>query len=582
MRAVDAVAKAGRDPARTLPAIIAELAARLADAPALLSERETFSFRALRDRMNRYSRWALAQNIRRGDVVGLLMPNRPEFLAIWLGVTRVGGVVALLNAHLTDNALAHCIEVASTRHIIVAGELASAYVSALPHLAEPPRLWLHGAGEIDGGARLDLTIDGLESVDFEPPDQCIAHQDDRALCIYTSGTTGMPKAANVSHRRIVAWSCWFAALGDFGAGDRMYNCLPMYHSVGGVVALASALVNGGSVVIAEKFSARRFWDDVVRWDCTIFQYIGELCRFLVNAPDQPAAHAHRLRLACGNGLSADVWPAFQQRFKLPRILEFYAATESNFSLFNVEGKIGAIGRIPSFLKLRDPVALVRISGEDNLPERDASGLCIRCNIDEPGEAIGRIARDSGDQSSRFEGYTNAVETEKKILRNVFKADDAWMRTGDLMRVDAQGFYYFIDRLGETFRWKGENVASQEVANILRACPGVADAAVYGVKVPGAEGRAGMAWLGARGSIDLADLTRRLDALPVYARPVFIRIGESLEVTATFKHKKAEMAGQGYDPAAIQDALYVYSRAEGAYVELDCERFAAIQSGLMRL
>ena len=577
--ALAAVGDAGRDPAMTLPAIIAEAATRFGDAPALLSERESLSFHTLADRMNRYAQWALAQNIRPGDVVALLMPNRPEYFAIWLGVTRIGGVVALLNTNLRGGALAHCIAVAGARHIIVADELACACASALPHMTEAPTLWLHGAANLPG-ARIDAFVDALGAAPVAAPASA-ARQDDRALCIYTSGTTGLPKAAHVSHRRIVAWSCWFAALGGFGADDRMYNCLPMYHSVGGVVAIASALINGGSVFIAPKFSARRFWRDVAQWDCTVFQYIGELCRYLVNAPEAPAAGAHRLRLACGNGLGAGVWTAFQERFAIPRILEFYAATESNFSLFNVEGKVGAVGRIPGFMRLRDPVALVRVGGDDNHPRRGEDGFCIRCGADEPGEAIGRIG-DASDPMSRFEGYTDAEASEKKILRDVFKPGDAWMRSGDLMRVDSEGFYYFIDRLGDTFRWKGENVAAQEVAEVLCACPGVEEAAVYGVSVPGAEGRAGMAWLSAGSALDLANLARRLDVLPAYARPLFLRVAPSLEVSATFKHRKGEMARQGYDPRGIGDALYVYERSEASYVPLDRARFAAIQSGDMIL
>ncbi len=581
LKALGAVSAAGRDSARTLPAIMQECAKLYGESPALLSERESFSFRQLADRMNRYARWALAQNIQPGEVVAVLMPNRPEYFAIWLGITRIGGVVALLNTNLTDHALAHCIEVASARKIIVAGELAGAYTTALPHLARPPALWLHGESTL-AGERIDGLVDELEGDDFDAMGTRLARQDDRALCIYTSGTTGLPKAANVSHRRVIAWSVWFAALGDFSPQDRMYNCLPMYHSVGGVVAVASALLNGGSVVIAEKFSASRFWGDVVRWDCTIFQYIGELCRYLVNAPDALAAPAHKLRLACGNGMSGDVWSAFQQRCAIPRILEFYAATESNFSLFNVEGKVGAIGRIPAFMRLRDPVALIRVSGDANEPKCGADGFCIRCGANEPGEAIGRIAGDASDPSSRFEGYTSATDTQNKILRNVFKTGDAWMRTGDLMRADSEGYFYFIDRLGDTFRWKGENVATQEVANLLCACPGVADAAVYGVSVPGAEGRAGMAWLGANGAIDFFDLSQRLSDLPAYARPVFLRIAGALDVTATFKHRKAEMARQGYDPSGVSDALYMYDRLAGAYVALDHARFQAIQKGALKL
>ena len=578
--ALAAVGAASRDPVATLPAIIAEAATRFGEAPALLSQRESFSFRTLADRLNRYALWALAQNIRPGEIVALLMPNRPEYFAIWLGITQIGGVVALLNTNLGERALAHCIAVAAARHIIVADELAGAYASALPYMAEAPIQWLHGAADLPG-ERIDEFVDALGGAPVPWPHASAARQDDRALCIYTSGTTGLPKAAHVSHRRIVAWSCWFAALGEFGPDDRMYNCLPMYHSVGGVVAIASALINGGSVFIAPRFSTRRFWRDVAHWDCTIFQYIGELCRYLVNAPDEPATGAHRLRLACGNGLGAGVWTAFQNRFSVPRILEFYAATESNFSLFNVEGKVGAIGRIPGFLRLRDSVALVCVGGDDNRPERGPDGFCIRCGVDQPGEAIGRIG-EASDPMSRFEGYTDAEASEKKILRDVFKPGDAWMRSGDLMRIDAEGFYYFIDRLGDTFRWKGENVAAQEVADVLCACPGVAEAAVYGVSVPGAEGRAGMAWLSASGPLDLADLALRLTVLPTYARPLFIRIARALEVSATFKHRKSEMARQGYDPATIGDALYIYEKSESAYVVLDRARFAAIQSGVMIL
>ena len=327
---------------------------------------------------------------------------------------------------------------------------------------------------------------------------------DRALLIFTSGTTGLPKAAAVSHHRVVAWSHWFAGLADMRADDRMYDCLPLCHSVGGVAALAAALVNGGSVVIAEKFSASRFWGEVARWDCTIFQYIGELCRYLVAAPTSAAEKAHRLRLACGNGLSADVWRAFAERFGVPQILEFYASTEGNLTLYNVEGKVGAIGRQPPFLAARDAIALARFDSDKEAPWRGPDGFCARCGVDEVGEALGRIGREAGQ---RFEGYTEPAETEKKILRDVFAPGDAWMRTGDLMRRDREGFYYFVDRVGDTFRWKGENVATSEVAAALGRAPGVREAVVYGVAVPNADGKAGMAALTIDGEPDLEAIAR---------------------------------------------------------------------------
>jgi fatty-acyl-CoA synthase len=581
MRALEATARIAEHPTRTLPVVIGELGQRFGDKPALLSDRETMSFAALARRMNRYSRWALAEGIGPAAPVCLLMPNRPEYLAIWLGVTQVGGVVALLNTNLTGAALAHCIQVAAPSHIIVAAELAQAFSAAAPYLSAAPTIWLHGEAALPA-ARIDLAVDALEGGELSAIERREARLADRALCIYTSGTTGLPKAANVSHHRIMMWSYWFAGLADITADDRTYDCLPMYHSVGGIVAIGAALVNGGSVVLQERFSARQFWDDIALWDCSLFQYIGELCRYLTAAPPHPAERAHRLRLACGNGMSADVWRAFEERFAIARILEFYAATEGNFSLYNVEGKVGAIGRIPGFLMARNPVALVRFNFDADQPLRGADGLCIRCECDEPGEAIGRISRDGGDLSARFEGYTSAADTEKKILRNVFAPGDAYMRSGDLMRLDAQGFYYFVDRIGDTFRWKGENVATLEVASALCACPGIVEAVVYGVAVRGAEGRAGMALLGVEGGLDLAEIARHIRALPDYARPVFLRVRRKLEITATFKHKKHDLAKEGFDPSRVADPLYVFDRAQDAYVALDRDRFARIESGAMRL
>jgi fatty-acyl-CoA synthase len=334
------------------------------------------------------------------------------------------------------------------------------------------------------------------------------------------------------------------------------------------------------VAIREKFSARQFWDDVARFDCTLVQYIGELARYLVNAPPHPREATHRLRLACGNGLRADVWEAFQQRFAIPRILEFYAATEGNLSLYNVDGKVGAIGKVPSFLAHRFPAAIIRLDRERGEPVRDAQGFCIRCAAEAPGEAIGRIEREN--PGARFDGYTDAQASEKKILRDVFKPGDAWFRTGDLMRKDAQGYFHFVDRIGDTFRWKGENVSTAEVAAVIARCPGVLDATVYGVAVPGADGKAGMAALVTGDGFDLAALYRHLECLPVYARPVFVRIRQELETTATFKHQKGELVREGYDPAMTAEAIYVSNAGSRGYVRMDAELFERIQAAQTRL
>jgi fatty-acyl-CoA synthase len=580
LRALERTAPIAANPARTLPAMLDGLAAEHGDAPALMSDAETFSYRALAARANRYARWALAHDLAKGETVGLLMPNRPDYLAAWLGISRVGGVVALLNTNLTGRALAHCIDVVAPRHIIVASELAESFASAQPHLASRPALWAHGTISADF-ARIDRDLQRHADGPLDAAEQRAVAIDDKALYIYTSGTTGLPKAANISHARVMTWSHWFAGLMDARPDDRMYDCLPLYHSVGGVVATGALLVAGGSVVIREKFSARQFWDDVTRFDCTLVQYIGELARYLVNAPPHLRETRHRIRLACGNGLRADVWETFKRRFAIPHILEFYAATEGNLSLYNVEDKPGAIGRVPPFLAHRFPAAIVKHDVERGEPLRDADGRCTRCAADEVGEAIGRI--EDAAPGARFDGYTDVQASEKKILRDVFKPGDAWFRTGDLMRRDAQGYFYFVDRIGDTFRWKGENVSTAEVAEAITRCPGVLDATVYGVAIPGTDGRAGMAALAVAEGFDLAALRRHLDAsLPAYARPVFVRIRTALDTTGTFKHRKDELMREGYDPAATKDAIYFSDPQAQGYVRVDAARFQVIQNGPMRL
>jgi fatty-acyl-CoA synthase len=561
LRALEMTARIEDAPGRTFPVVIEELGARFGDAPALIGQQQSFSHAELAARANQVARWALAQNIQKGDTLCLLMPNSPDYLAIWLGLTRIGGIVALLNTHLKGEALAHCVRVAAPRHIIATPVLADG-------LATTAQVWRYG----EDFSRL---IDGFSPVPLAESETRDVTLNDRALLIYTSGTTGLPKAAFVSHRRVMNWTHWFAGMTGAGADDRLYNCLPMYHSVGGVVASGAVLLGGGAVILREKFSARSFWRDVTDSGATIFQYIGELCRYLLAVEgDVPA---HKLRLAVGNGLPGDVWESFQSRFAIPQILEFYAATEGNFSLYNAEGKPGAVGRIPPFLAHRFPTAIVRFDQDTGGPARGKEGFCIAVPRGESGEAIGKIA----GGAARFEGYTDAAATEKKILRNVFQSGDAWVRSGDLMRQDAAGFFYFVDRVGDTFRWKGENVATTEVTAVVSCAPGVKAANIYGVTVPGHSGRCGMAALEVEPDFDLAAFRAHCALrLPAYARPLFLRIADSLAVTETFKQKKQALALDGFDPARIRDPLYADCGA--GYVLLDAALYARINSGLIRL
>ncbi|CAJ0868457.1 fatty-acyl-CoA synthase [freshwater sediment metagenome] len=568
LRALKLTARIGERPHYVLADAFDDVAEARPEAPALLSDGEKFTFHQLVEQSLRYAHWGLAQGLRKGDVVALVMEGRPDYIAIWLGLSRIGVVSALINSNLTGASLAHCIRIASPLFVLCGPAFRQSCVDILPTC---------------GGCRLivrdDAFVSQLQRQPTLPLDLPASAQpglSDHALYIYTSGTTGLPKAAIVSHRRIMNWALWFQGLIDVTPQDRMYDCLPLYHSVGGVVAVWATLLGGGSVVLRERFSASAFWRDISHYDCTLFQYIGELCRYLAHAAPCPEESRHRLRMAIGNGLRPDVWPLFQERFGIPRILEFYAATESNFSLYNVEGEPGSIGRTPAFLGARQSVRLVKYDDTTDAPMRGADGFCIACMPDEAGEAIARIAND-------FEGYLDHAASEKKVLHNVFEPGDAWMRSGDLMRKDVRGFFYFVDRVGDSFRWKGENVATAEVAEAIAAFPGVRDVSVYGVEVPGRDGRAGMAALVADDAFDLDALRPYLKArLPAYARPLFLRLSHELEVTETFKHRKRELASEGFDPRRVADPLFFAAAGGSIYTALDLALYEEIIGGAVAL
>ena len=574
LKAIELTSRIEAEPSRLFADVVEDWAARQPDRPALISDAERLSYRAFAERINRYARWALSIGIRRGDTVCLIMPARPDYVAAWLGIGKVGGVVALINTKLVGQSLAHCVNLACADHIILANELADVFATARPLLERAPKIW--------SDCDVDTALATLDGDPLSPAERRDVTINDRALLIYTSGTTGLPKAASISHRRILNWGGWFAGLTGASPDDRLYNCLPVHHSVGGVVAPCSMLFAGASVALAEKFSATNFWQDVARFDCTLFQYIGELCRYLLKVPVSEFECQHRLRLACGNGLRGDIWEEFQARFAIPQILEFYAATEGNFSLYNVEGRVGAIGRIPALLAHRFPAAIVKVDPDRGTPLRGDDGLCIVCARNDAGEAIGRIGM-ADEGGGRFEGYTDTAETEKKILRDVFAKGDAWFRTGDLMRLDEQGFFHFVDRVGDTFRWKGENVATGEVNDAIRECAGVIDATTYGVEVAGHDGRAGMSAIVIGDEFDIKTFAGYLAArLPAYAQPLFLRISASLDATETFKQKKHQLAREGFDPAVVTDPLYLRDPASGAYLPLQAADHARIVNGATRI
>lgn len=584
LRILKKISPIARTPNRTICDVMEEVATQHADKVALITDTQALTYRDYNSRANAYARWARSQGIRKGDVVALLMNNRPDYLCVWLGVARAGGATALINTNLTGQALAHSVAIVDAKVAIVGAEHIGAWEETRGLLPTQPALWVHG-GDISGLPRVDSVLTQIDDGPLTDDERVPLTIEDRCVFIYTSGTTGLPKAANINHYRIQAMSLGFSALMDVKPDDRMYDALPMYHSNGGVLATCGVLVAGGSVVIREKFSAREFWADVVRHDCTLVFYIGELLRYLLNVPPGPNDRAHRVRLVCGNGLRPDIWDEFVERFGIRDIREWYGASEGNIALFNLDSHKGAVGRIPKWAERRFVVKVVRFDVEHEEPVRGPDGFCIVCQPDEVGEVIGQIINDPAKPANRFEGYADRSATERKILRDVFTKGDAWFRSGDLMRRDAAGYFYFIDRIGDTFRWKGENVATSQVSEAITTYPGIADCTVYGVQVPNTDGRAGMAAivLDEGAEFDLPTFRDHLGlTLPDYARPLFVRIRQSLDVTGTFKQRKVDMVKEGCDPDTIADPIWFNHPVEKRFVRLDKPLYDAIVARTFRL
>ena len=552
--------------------------AKWRDRSALTFEGRTVTYAELDAMANRYANWGQTLNLRRGQTVALFMPNRLEYFVIWYGLSKIGVVTALINNQLSGLPLAHCLNISGASHVLLDADTAPVFEAARPLLERPLQQWVLGRGK---GDQRDLS-QALKSCSSLAPDRRIREDitaRETAVLIFTSGTTGMPKAARINHMRAQLYMRGFAGATDARETDRIYVALPLYHATGGLCALGAAFLNGGSVVLKRRFSASHFWQEVVAEGCTMFVYIGELCRYLVNQPSSEDETRHKLRLAFGNGLRPDIWPVMKQRFKIPEILEFYGATEGNVSLFNFDGKEGAVGRAPRWLRSRFNVRVIQFDVEAEKPIRGPNGFCVEAGPTQVGECIGQIGT---EVRSQYTGYVDKAASEKKILRDVFKKGDAWFATGDLVRMDADGYLYFIDRVGDTFRWKGENVSTNEVAERLQAAPGVLQANVYGVAVEGAEGRAGMAALVVDQAFDLAAFGAHVaEQLPSYAQPLFVRILPAIETTGTFKVRKMDLVAEGYDPAKVKGPLYFQDPKRG-YVKVTKAVYDKIVAGVVKV
>jgi len=540
------------------------------DSVAIYFDDREITYKELIDGANQYPHWFLDNGLQKGDVVALLMENRPEFLMAWIGIAQVGGTTALINTNLTGHPLNHSLSISGASKVILGEELLENFQTTNDFIKSSLQVWIEGGNNNSEYNNLNESLKKLgitmPNIDYDVTNQ------DVALYIYTSGTTGDPKAATITHRRLRLMLMGFVSAVLPKKTDRVYNVLPLYHSAGGIIAVGLALTTGASLVLKRKFSVSDFWSDVNEYNVTIFQYIGELCRYLLNAPEHKFEKNHNLRIATGNGLRPDIWDDFKNRFKIKKILEFYGATEGNISLINYDGKSGAIGRVPSYLKSMLNIEIVKFDVEKEEPLRDENGFCIPCENSEVGEAIGEIQIDAAG----FDGYVDKQATQKKILKDVFSKDDQWFRSGDLLSRDKDGYFYFIDRIGDTFRWKGENVATSEVAHAFQGFSNIEEVNVYGVDLPGNDGRAGMVAIVTKSDIDLENLYSHLkNSLPSYAMPIILRVKKEIEITGTFKHKKVDLVKEGYNPQDVSDPLFFIDDKNGNYINLDSNLYEKI-------
>ena len=559
-----------------------QTAASFPDRTAVLFEGRRCTWRELNAEANRYAAALRARGLKRGDAVSVVMENRIEFLSVLIALNKLGIIAALINTNLTGKPLIHCMKITSSRMCIFGAERLDTIdqVRANSEL-QGIECWLFVA---DAGRdacpnwAIDLGEEAADESSANPPDTAQNTLADTALYIYTSGTTGLPKASVISNRRFLL----AAALSYKGGlrckeNDCIYLCLPLYHGTGLFLGVGAAFSTGASMFIRRKFSGSNFLPEVREHGATCFIYIGELCRYLLNVPRQPNDHDTPLLTMMGNGLRPDVWHEFKERFGIKRVAEFYGSSEGNVAFVNMLNKDCTVGMTSI------PVALVKYDVDTDEIAQDSQGRLIKAAPGEPGLLLGKIT-----ESTVFEGYTNPADTEKKILRNAFEDGDAWFNTGDLMRTVDVGFslgqahYQFVDRVGDTFRWKSENVSTNEVGEIINGHPQVDFSNVYGVEIPKANGRAGMAALVLHPEVQALDLDSFSayvnEHLPAYARPVFLRIQRELDTTGTFKLVKGELRKQGYDLDQVSDPLYVLKPRSDTYELLDKEYAAILRAG----
>lgn len=550
---------------------------------ALYYQDQQFSYSQLNDWANQIAHYFLGQGLQKGDVVAIAIENRPELLATVLGLAKIGVVNALLNTSQTGKTLIHSINLVKPQAIVVGEECRAAVDEVRSELNikteefywfADQNVWKDAGTAPSGYQNLQRITATLPR--FNPPTGGSIFFGDGLFYIYTSGTTGLPKAVVFTHGR------WMRAFGTYGhimnlnADDVLYSTLPLYHATGMVVCWACVIAGTGTFAIRRKFSASQFWSDARKYDATAMGYVGELCRYLADAPPSPQDRQHHIRKMIGNGMRPNIWGKFKQRFGVEEIFELYASSEGNVGFSNIFNFDNTVGFSPT------PYAIVKYDKENNGPVRNAEGHMVKVATGETGLLIGEITK-----RAPFDGYTDPEKNKAVIFTDVFKKGDRYFNTGDLVRDIGFRHAQFVDRLGDTFRWKGENVSTTEVENLVCGHDQISEAVAYGVEIENTNGRAGMCAITPADGVTLTDedfaglLAFFRAQMPAYAVPVFLRIQAQMETTGTFKYQKNNLKNQAFHPVACPDPVYVWLPGSDTYVRVDDSVYQAIQSGQYR-
>lgn len=551
----------------SLGRLVERNARSIGDKPALVFLEEHYTWAQVNESANQYAHFLHGRGIRHGDVIALVMDNRPDFIFAQMGASKVGAITALINSNLSGKAFTHAINSAKPKLVLAGAE----HVGVINSVRD--QLQFNGGGvvvQVEAGA----SYGDLPSINAELAARPTTNLEgvrirgkDVTSYVYTSGTTGLPKAAIITNQRCMSVAAMFArGMHELMESDVLYVSMPLYHTSAQSIGWGACALCGATLALRRKFSASDFWGDTHKYGATHFLYIGEFCRYLLNTPKSELERGHKIRVGVGNGLRPDIWKEFQERFGVALMREFYAATEGNVPLFNVAGRPGMVGRLPW------GAVLIKCDLTTGEPIRNAAGFCEVVGQGSTGLLVARIT-----PWAKFDGYLDKDATEKKILRDVLKHGDMYCNSGDLLAMHEDNWVAFADRVGDTFRWKGENVSTNEVGETLNGFPGVLESNVYGVIVFGAEGRAGMASMNVDDRFDLPGFAKYVqERLPVFMRPYFIRVQREMKITATLKHQKVDYREQGYDPNKIDDPVYYLSG--DSYVPIDAALYARLMAG----